>query len=115
MPQDQRHGAIFKNCVSSAALGRSSAISGSAEIGAPSEGSLRAPPIAQPGEVMGLSATVSGNPYELSAETMDVCQVNFVKRDDLLRFLKVHVEGCFKVAEELSTRVRNLAGGTIHT
>jgi CRP/FNR family transcriptional regulator, cyclic AMP receptor protein len=35
--------------------------------------------LAEPGEVLGLSATVAGKPYELSAETMDTCQVNFMK------------------------------------
>jgi len=60
--------------------------------------------IAEPGEVLGLSATVSGKPYELTAETIDPCQVNFVKRDDLLRFLKEHPEACFKVAEQLSQK-----------
>jgi hypothetical protein len=36
--------------------------------------------IAEPAEVLGLSATVSGHPYELTAGTIDPCQVNFVKR-----------------------------------
>ena len=35
--------------------------------------------LAEPGEVLGLSATVSGKPYEVTAETIDPCQVNFVK------------------------------------
>jgi len=60
--------------------------------------------IAEPGDVLGLSATVSGKPYELSAETIDPCQVNFVKRDDFLRFLTAHSEACFKVAEVLSEK-----------
>jgi CRP/FNR family transcriptional regulator, cyclic AMP receptor protein len=60
--------------------------------------------IVGPGDVLGLSATVSGKPYELAAETMDPCQVNFVKRDDLLRFVKAHPEACFKVAEQLSDK-----------
>ena len=60
--------------------------------------------IAEPGEVLGLSATVSGRPYELRAETVDPCQINFVKRDDFLRFLKEHSEACFKVAEQLSEK-----------
>ena len=58
--------------------------------------------LAEPGEVLGLSATISGKPYEVTAETIDPCQVNFVKRDDFLRFLKDDVEACFKVAEQLS-------------
>ena len=60
--------------------------------------------IAEPGDVLGLSATVSGEPYELTAETIGPCQVNFVKRDDLLRFVKQHSEACFKVAEHLSEK-----------
>ncbi|HTZ96554.1 MAG TPA: Crp/Fnr family transcriptional regulator [Terriglobales bacterium] len=63
--------------------------------------------IAEPGEVLGLSATVSGKPYELTAETIDPCQVNFVKRDDFLRFLKEHSDACFKVAEQLSEKYNN--------
>jgi len=60
--------------------------------------------LAEPGEVLGLSATISGKPYEVTAETLDPCQVNFVKRDDFLRFLKDDVEACFKVAEQLSDK-----------
>src|ERR1700748_2955065 len=60
--------------------------------------------IAEPGEVLGLSATVSGKAYELTAESIDPCQVNFVKREDFLRFLKDHAEACFKVAEQLSEK-----------
>src|ERR1700691_247536 len=60
--------------------------------------------LAEPGEVLGMSATISGKPYEVTAETIDPCQVNFVKRDDFLRFLKDDVEACFKVAEQLSEK-----------
>ena len=63
--------------------------------------------LAEPGEVLGLSATISGKPYEVTAETLDPCQVNFVKRDDFLRFLKDDVEACFKVAEQLSEKYHN--------
>jgi hypothetical protein len=54
--------------------------------------------------VLGLSATVSGKPYELTAETLDPCRVSFVKREDFLRFLKDQTEACFKVAEQLSEK-----------
>ena len=60
--------------------------------------------LAEPGEVLGLSATISGKPYEVTAETIDPCQVNFVKREDFLRFLKEHSDACFKVAEQLSEK-----------
>jgi hypothetical protein len=51
-----------------------------------------------------LGATVSGKPYEMTAETIDPCQVTFVKRDDFPEFLKDDVEACFKVAEQLSEK-----------
>jgi CRP/FNR family cyclic AMP-dependent transcriptional regulator len=60
--------------------------------------------IAETGEVLGLSASVSGNAYELTAETIDPCQINFVKREDFLRFLKDHPAACMRVAEELSEK-----------
>ena len=60
--------------------------------------------IAETGEVLGLSATVSGKPYELTAETVDPCQINFVKREDFLRFLREHSEACLRVAEQLSEK-----------
>jgi CRP/FNR family cyclic AMP-dependent transcriptional regulator len=60
--------------------------------------------IAEPGEVLGLSATVSGKTYELTAEAVDPCQVNFIKREDFLRFLREHSEACLRVAEQLSEK-----------
>jgi CRP/FNR family transcriptional regulator, cyclic AMP receptor protein len=60
--------------------------------------------IAEAGEVLGLSATVSGKPYEVTAATIDPCQINFVKREDFLRFLKNDADVCFKVAEQLSEK-----------
>jgi CRP/FNR family transcriptional regulator len=63
--------------------------------------------LAEAGELLGLSATISGKPYEVTAETIDPCQVNFVKREDFLVFLKDDVEACFKVAEQLSEKYHN--------
>src|SRR5277367_5056563 len=48
--------------------------------------------IAEPGEVLGLHATVSGKPYELTAETLQPCQLDFIKRDDFQRFLQNHAD-----------------------
>jgi CRP/FNR family transcriptional regulator len=58
--------------------------------------------IAEPGEVLGLSATISGRPYMSTAETLAPCQVNFIKREDFLRFLSEHHLACLRVAEHLS-------------
>jgi len=58
--------------------------------------------VADPGEVLGLSATMSGKPYELTAEVLDSAQIAFVKRRDLLRFLRDHREACLQVVHLLS-------------
>jgi len=63
--------------------------------------------LAEPGEVLGLSATMSGKAYAVTAQTIDPCQVNFIKRDDFLKFLKDDVEVCFKVAEQLGEKYHN--------
>jgi CRP/FNR family transcriptional regulator, cyclic AMP receptor protein len=58
--------------------------------------------IAQAGEVLGLHATVSGKPYELTAESLQPCQLDFVRRDDFLRFLQNHADACLHAAQHLS-------------
>jgi CRP/FNR family transcriptional regulator, cyclic AMP receptor protein len=62
--------------------------------------------IAQPGEVLGLSATLSGKAYELSAEAAEPCQITFVERNEYLRFLREYPDACFKVAQQLSEKYR---------
>lgn len=58
--------------------------------------------IAQPGEVLGLNTSVSGLPHEVTAETGQPCQLNFVKREDFLRFLAGHPEASMQAAIHLS-------------
>ena len=60
--------------------------------------------IVDAGEVLGLGATVSGAPYEVTAETMDPCQVSFVRRDDFLRLMKEHIEICLAASQQLSEK-----------
>jgi len=56
------------------------------------------------GEVLGLSAGVSGEPYESTAEAIEPCQVNFVRRNDFVRFLKEHPQARFRCLEQLSEK-----------
>jgi len=55
-----------------------------------SEGKTLILRIAKPGEILGLMASISGKPYEVTAETIHPCQVAFVRRDDFLRFVAQH-------------------------
>lgn len=57
--------------------------------------------IADAGEVVGVPATVSGQPYEVSAEVLEPAQANFISRDDFLRFLSEHGEVALRVAQLL--------------
>jgi CRP/FNR family transcriptional regulator len=58
--------------------------------------------IAETGEVLGLHATVSGKPYELTAEALQPCQLDFIRRDDFLRLLQHHADACLNAAQHLS-------------
>jgi CRP/FNR family transcriptional regulator, cyclic AMP receptor protein len=43
---------------------------------------------AEAGEVLGLSAAISGTNYEMTAETASPCQLNFIGRQDLMALLQ---------------------------
>ena len=58
--------------------------------------------IAGPGEVLGVSASLCGAPYEVTAETLDNAKVAVVRRKDLLKFLRTHREACLQVVHLLS-------------
>ncbi len=57
--------------------------------------------IAEPGEVLGLPATVTGKPYELTADVIEPTQANFVSRTDFLNFLRDHGEVSLRVAQQM--------------
>jgi len=58
--------------------------------------------ISEPGDVLGLNATISNHPYEVTAEMIEPGQANFITRDALLHFLREHGEVALRVAEQLS-------------
>ena len=67
-----------------------------------SEGKIVILRIAGPGEVLGLHAAVSDQRYQATAETLEPCQVAFVRRDDFLRLLRTHAEASVHAAQQLS-------------
>src|SRR6185369_12872117 len=46
--------------------------------------------IAEAGEVLGISACVSCQAYEATAETLEGSEIAFVKRSDVLRLMQSH-------------------------
>jgi CRP/FNR family transcriptional regulator len=57
--------------------------------------------IAEAGELLGLPATLSGRPYEVTAEVSEQARVNFIPRAAFLRFLS-HPEAVIQVAQLLA-------------
>jgi len=57
--------------------------------------------ISEPGEVLGLPATVTGKLYELTADVLEPAQANFIARADFLNFLREHGEVSLRVAQQL--------------
>jgi len=58
--------------------------------------------IVSPGEVLGLSATLCGGCYEVTAEAVDAVQLAAVGRKELLQFLHEHRDVCLQVVNLLS-------------
>jgi CRP/FNR family transcriptional regulator, cyclic AMP receptor protein len=68
-----------------------------------------------PGEVLGISASLSSGEYETTAETLEACEVSFIRRSDVLRLMQKHNELALWMAQNVSNEysfacreVRNL-------
>jgi CRP/FNR family transcriptional regulator len=58
--------------------------------------------LAAPGEVLGLSGSISGNPYKTTAETLETSQVNFVSRVELLHLIETHHQASLSAGRTLA-------------
>lgn len=58
--------------------------------------------IADPGEVLGLPATLTEKPYELTAEVIEPTQANFIPTQEFLNFLREHGDVGLRVAQLLA-------------
>ncbi len=58
--------------------------------------------VAQPGEVLGIGAAVCGRPYEATAETLDPCEISYVRPNDLLRLMAQYNDFAMRMTEHLS-------------
>lgn len=58
--------------------------------------------IATPGDVLGLSAAIINGEYEITAEATEICQVNFIAREELRQFLLAHPDAALNAIRQLS-------------
>jgi CRP/FNR family cyclic AMP-dependent transcriptional regulator len=58
--------------------------------------------IAEPGEVLGLTAAVSNSAYEATIETLEPSQANFISQADFVRFIEEYPDVGLKVAKQLT-------------
>lgn len=58
--------------------------------------------IAVPGDVLGLTATLNDQPYEVTAETLEPCQIRSVRRRDFLEFLSHYGEVSRQAAQVIA-------------
>jgi CRP/FNR family cyclic AMP-dependent transcriptional regulator len=66
------------------------------------EGKVLILKIACPGEVLGLSAILSGVPYEVTATTSTPCRLNFIRGELLISFFRRHGEAGLHAAQAVS-------------
>jgi CRP/FNR family cyclic AMP-dependent transcriptional regulator len=59
----------------------------------------------EPGGLIGVGAVVLGKPYEITAETAEPAQVNFIARDAFLRLISTHADAGLRAAQQLSESV----------
>jgi CRP/FNR family transcriptional regulator len=70
-----------------------------------SEGRRLSLSITRKGEIFGLASTISGNPYDTTAETLYPARIAHVGRCEFLAFLARHPEAYQAVIDELSNSV----------
>ncbi len=58
--------------------------------------------IAKPGDILGLHAVISKVAYQATAETLEPCEVDFVRADDFQHFLRRHPQAALQAARQLS-------------
>ncbi len=68
--------------------------------------------IARPGELLGLNATLTGQPHLATVQTLERCRLEFVSREDLLKLLDRDKRSYMCVAQCLSSELVGLIDHT---
>lgn len=64
--------------------------------------------VAEAGEVLGLSAVLTGETYEVTAETAVPCHINFVERDALFKLMERNGEIGLRASQALSREFQSM-------
>jgi CRP/FNR family transcriptional regulator, cyclic AMP receptor protein len=68
--------------------------------------------IAQSGDLLGINATLTGQPYGATAETLERSRIDFISRADLLKLLDRDKKACLGVAHALSRKLSGVVDQT---
>lgn len=82
--------------------------SGRISLGLDYENSIYPARILGPGAVVGLPASVSGNPYSLAANVVEDSELAFVPREAVVTCLKKNPILCFQVMDILSDEIADI-------
>jgi CRP/FNR family transcriptional regulator len=67
-----------------------------------SEGRTLIVRIAEAGELLGASAVLLQKPYEMSVETIEPCQINFIRTEEFMAWIQTDRDAMMSVAKQLS-------------
>lgn len=79
---------------------------------ASSEGKTLVLGIAQAGELLGLNATLTGQPHPATVQTLEPCRLEFISRENLLKLLDRDKRSYLSVAQCLSSELIGLIDHT---
>jgi CRP/FNR family transcriptional regulator, cyclic AMP receptor protein len=64
--------------------------------------------VAGAGAVLGMGETMSGTPYEATVETLEPCEIAFLRREDFLGYLSQNCALCMQLVQLLSEDLHQL-------
>ena len=62
--------------------------------------------VVEAGELLGLHSAISGEAHEVTAETLQPCQVDFIRRDDFRKLLHEHGDASVNAMQQFSNYYR---------
>jgi CRP/FNR family transcriptional regulator len=75
---------------------------------ASAEGKTLVVRVAKAGDLLGMNATLSGNAYGATVETLEPCRIDFIAREDILELLDRDKFACLDLAHALSHKLRDV-------